>query len=201
MSEEIISTETVEENDKPEDEIVLEQPSTPSPENSNPDSIVSTLERRAQRRGCGVLVLSSILGAVLGAVVALAVLAAINGGTLAYNTNQIRNDITTAQEIQSGLSTQMEGLSEQLTEVNGRLDSLTSQSTESSQSLTTAQENIGQLQTDVDQIEADFEQVIEASKAVDEFLAAFRVMLEALPESTTAGDGEAAVAPTPTSAP
>ena len=28
MSEEIISTETVEENDKPEDEIVLEQPST-----------------------------------------------------------------------------------------------------------------------------------------------------------------------------
>lgn len=185
MSEEITATETAE-SPKPEEEITLEQPAQTSPAPAS-ESIISTLERRAQRRGCGVLVLGALLGAVLGAVLALAALAAINGGTLTYNTGQIRRDMATAQEIQSNLSTQLESVSGQLEEVNGRLESLTSQSSESSQGLTTAEENIGQLQTDVGQIEADFGQVIEASQAVDEFLAAFRVMLEALPESTAVG--------------
>ena len=200
MTEERTQTETA--DSKPEEEVILEQPTPPTnmPTNtaSNPDSILSTLERRAQRRGCGVLVLSSILGGVLGAIITLMLLATINGGTLAYNTDQIRSDITTAQEVQSRLTTELEGLREQLTEANGRLETLTSQSSESSQGLTAAQENIGQLQTDVAQIETDFEQVIEASKAVDEFLTAFRVMLEALPDSDVSDGGETAVQPIPT---
>ena len=204
MTEERTQTEAAEAN-KSEEEIIIEPPTTspaPSPTSTNnPESIISTLEQRAQRRGCGVLVFSSILGAVLGAVIALAVLAAVNGGTLAYNTSQIRRDFVTAQEIQSNLSTQLEDLSAQLTEINGRLETLASQSTESSQNLTTAQENISQLQTDVEQIETHFEQVIEASKAVDEFLSAFRVMLEALPDEATVGTGETAVQPTPTPSP
>lgn len=192
-TDERTQTETAESG---KEEIVIEQPTAPTAPaaTANSDSIVSTLERRAQRRGCGVLVMGAILGAVLGAALALAALAAINGGTLSYNTSQIRRDITTAQEIQSNLSTQLESVSGQLEEVNGRLDTLTTQSTASAQSLTTVSENIGQLQSDVDQIEADFEQVIEASKAVDEFLAAFRVMLEALP-------AEAGAEPTATPAP
>lgn len=188
MSEEIPPTETA--DPKTEEEIVLEQPVTPAPPTASTaagttDSILSTLEQRAQRRGCGVLVLSTVLGAVLGAVIALIALAVINGGTLDYNTSQTRRDISTAQEIQSNLSTQLESLSGQLEGVNDRLDSVTAQGTESAQGLS-------QLQTDVTQIEADFEGVIEASKAVDEFLVAFRAMLEALP------DGATAVEPTPT---
>jgi chromosome segregation ATPase len=131
------------------------------------------------------LVLGSILGALLGAVIALGALSAINGGTLAYNTGQIRRDIATAQEVQSNLSSQLEEISGQLTEVNGRLDALATQSDDATQNLAAAQENITQLQNDVGQIESDFATVIEASQAVDEFLVAFRVMLQALPEGTT----------------
>ena len=197
MNEEITQTETAE--PKPEEEIVIEPAadtptSTSAAATSAPESIISTLERRAQRRGCGVLVLSTVLGAVLGAVIALAVLAAVNGGTLAYNTSQIRRDITTAQEVQSNLSSQLENLSGQLEEANSRLDTLTTQGDESAQGLVTAQENISQLQADVTQIEAEFDQVITASQAVDEFLVAVRAMLEALPD-------EATVEPTPTPAP
>ena len=195
MTEEMTSIETT--GPKPEEEIILEQPAAPAPA-AAPESIISTLERRAQRRGCGVLVLSTVLGAVLGAVIALALLAAVNGGTLAYNTGQIRRDMATAQEVQSNLSSQLESLSGQLTEVNGRLDTLTSQGSQSAQNLTTAQENISQLQADVGQIEADFDQVIEASQAVDEFLVAFRAMLEALPPGAAVGSGETALEPTPT---
>jgi hypothetical protein len=92
----------------------------------------------------------------------------------------------------------LETLSGQLEEVNGRLDTLTTQGTESAQSLTTVQADISQLQADITQIEADFGQVIEASQAVDEFLVAFRAMLEALPDGATVGGEETAVEPTPT---
>lgn len=159
-----------------------------------PAADTALYERRAQRRGCGVLVLSSILGALLGAVIALGALSAINGGTLAYNTGQIRRDIVTAQEVQSNLSSQLEEISGQLAEVNSQLDALTTQGNNATQTLSAAQENISQLQSDVSQIEADFATVIEASQAVDEFLAAFRVMLEALPPGT-------AVVPTATPLP
>jgi septal ring factor EnvC (AmiA/AmiB activator) len=197
MSEETTQTETAE--PKPEAEIMIEPaadlPASASPAATTaPESIISTLEQRAQRRGCGVLILSTILGAVLGAVIALAVLAAVNGGTLAYNTSQIRRDITTAQEVQSNLSSQLENLSGQLEEVNGRLAALTTQGDQSAQSLTTAQENISQLQADISQIETDFDQVIAASQAVDEFLVAVRAMLAALPDGAT-------IEPTPTLAP
>jgi uncharacterized protein HemX len=176
---------------------------SPATNRSSQPTIVADLERRAQRRGCGVLVLSSILGGVIGVAATLAILFAMNG-TLAFNTADLRREMDAAQQAQSNLSTQLETLSGQLTEAQTQLTTLATQEAESGQSIGTARADITALQEDVVQIESNFETVIEASKAVDEFLVAFRAMLEALPTGATVGGdvgSETAVEPTPTPAP
>jgi hypothetical protein len=149
-------------------------------------ALVADLDRRARRRGCVVLVLGGLLGAVVGSILTLSILAALNRGTLSFSRADARLDrnLQDARQAQQELIGQMEAMDAQLQVMATRAEEMAERQLEADESLTGVQQsvtgfeqNIESLETTTNDIGERLAGVAEAAEDFDRFLSSLRDLL------------------------
>lgn len=184
---------------------------TPSPEPEEMPPMSSTndpnWEAKARRRGCFSTLLGATFGAILGAVLTLAILAALNSGSLTFaeSDNAIRQQINT--EIISRTT--------ELNQLSTRVSLAATTEAASNQSLQEAldttnetmagnEENISYLATRSGDLAQQLDDVAGAAATFTDFLEGLRGLLNDLDSSTatpTPAPAEETAVPTPTPTP
>ena len=166
-------------------------------------------EARAQRRGCLNTLLGATFGAILGAVLTLAILVALNRGTINY--------AATDNQIQQQLNTEIISRTTELNQLSTRVSLMATTEAEASQTLQTdfadAQETLSEdlanneemldnLMVRADELEQRLQDVAGAADTFNDFLAGLQLLLDdlegSLPTPTPAAV-EVTVSPIPTS--
>ncbi|MFQ5421596.1 MAG: helix-hairpin-helix domain-containing protein, partial [Anaerolineae bacterium] len=176
---------------EPEPELEPLPASEPAPLPASPPPPPDS--NRAQRRGCLATVLGALFGAVLGTALTLAILAAINGGSLSFvnGDSRLRQELNTARDNQTNLAAdvgamgqQIEALTASGAGVSDRLEGLTAQLEETSQSLqdlqaelTSAATGIADLEMATTDLDERLTGVAAAAENFDTFLNNLRDLL------------------------
>lgn len=177
----------------------------------------------SRRRGCLFAALAVVLGALVGVAVSLAILAAINGGSLAFSRTdaQIQQELAGAQAAQGDLAAQVAQLSNAVTLLATRTGDLAQQQAQSGGDIATAQADLTAVVQSLETAQADLEGLTETTARLDQeidaitvaaetfntFLTRLRELLltlEVAPGATstpTALPNSTAPAPTPTATP
>ena len=168
----------------------------------------SDWERKAQRRGCLSTLLGATFGAILGAVLTLAVLAALNQGTLNYSASdsalrqQLNTEIISRTNELNQLSTRVSVAATTEAEANQTLQSDFEASNEAlGENIANNEEIISYLATRSGDLELRLQEVAGAADTFTSFLDGLRTLLGDLDESTptpTPSTIDETVSPTPT---
>ena len=168
----------------------------------------SDWERKAQRRGCLSTLLGATFGAILGAVLTLAVLAALNQGTLNYSASdsalrqQLNTEIISRTNELNQLSTRVSVAATTEAEANQTLQSDFEASNEAlGENIANNEEIISYLATRSGDLELRLQEVAGAADTFTSFLDGLRSLLGDLDESTptpTPSAIDETVSPTPT---
>ena len=168
----------------------------------------SDWERKAQRRGCLSTLLGATFGAILGAVLTLAVLAALNQGTLNYSASdsalrqQLNTEIISRTNELNQLSTRVSVAATAEAEANQTLQSDFEASHEAlGENIANNEEIISYLATRSGDLELRLQEVAGAADTFTSFLDGLRSLLGDLDESTptpTPSAIDETVSPTPT---
>ena len=168
----------------------------------------SDWERKAQRRGCLSTLLGATFGAILGAVLTLAVLAALNQGTLNYSASdsalrqQLNTEIISRTNELNQLSTRVSVAATAEAEANQTLQSDFEASNEAlGENIANNEEIISYLATRSGDLELRLQEVAGAADTFTSFLDGLRTLLGDLDESTptpTPSTIDETVSPTPT---
>ena len=161
-------------------------------------------EAKAQRRGCLSALVGATFGAILGAVLTLAILAALNQGSL----NFAASDTAIRQQ----LDTEIISRTNELNQLSTRVSVQATQAAAAHQSLeadfATANDTINEALTDNETLIGNLEQRLEdvagAADTFTDFLDGLRLLLDDLEEGTatpTPAPAEETVSPTPTPTP
>lgn len=179
----------------------------------------------SRRRGCLFATLAVILGALIGVGITLAILAAINDGSLAFSRTdaQIQQELAGAQAAQGDLAAQVAQLSNAVSILATRSGDLVQQQQQSSGDLATAQadlaavsQSLATTQSDVDglaatttQLDKEIDAITVAAETFNTFLTRLRELLltldvptgEAATPTAVPADNTPTPAPTPTATP
>lgn len=161
-------------------------------------------EARAQRRGCLTALVGATFGAILGAVLTLAILAAVNGGTINYASSD--------SQLRQQLDTEIISRTTELNQLATRVSLAATQEAAANQSLeadfAAADEAINEALDANEMIVSNLEQRLEdvagAADTFTDFLAGLRLLLDDLDEGAatpTPAPAEATISPTPTPTP
>jgi competence ComEA-like helix-hairpin-helix protein len=185
----------------PEPDLFAAAPTQPSAE----------WEAKAQRRGCLNALLGATFGAILGAVLTLAILAALNQGSLSFAASD--------SEIRQQLDTEIISRTNELNQLSTRVSLAATQEAAANQSLQTDfaatseainealannEEIISYLATRSGDLELRLQEVAGAADTFTGFLDGLRLLLDDLEEGTatpTPARAEETVSPTPTPTP
>lgn len=168
-------------------------------------------EAKAQRRGCLNALLGATFGAILGAVLTLAILAALNQGSLSFAASDT--------EIRQQLDTEIISRTNELNQLSTRVSLAATQEAAANQSLQTDfdtaneaineelannEEILNDLVTRSGELEQRLEEVAGAADTFTGFLDGLRLLLDDLEDGTatpTLAPEEETVSPTPTPTP
>jgi hypothetical protein len=168
-------------------------------------------EAKAQRRGCLNALVGATFGAILGAVLTLAILAALNQGSLSFAASD--------SAIQQQLDTEIISRTNELNQLSTRVSLAATQEAAANQSLQSDfetanetlnaamaenEEAINDLATRSDDLDQRLEEVAGAADTFTGFLDGLRLLLDDLEEGTatpTPAPEEETVSPTPTPTP
>lgn len=131
--------------------------------------------RQAQRRGCFVLFAGAILGALVGTALTLAILAAVNRGTLTFAEAdaRLRSDLQSANQAQNQLTDQFGSLESGLADMATRASEAEQRQSETEQNLEDMQQTIGRMQRDIASLEETAslldERITEVASAAETF--------------------------------
>ena len=147
-------------------------------------------EGNAQRRGCITTLLGATFGAILGAVLTLAVLAALNNGSLNYAASdteirtQLDTEIISRTNELNQLSTRVSLVATQEAEANQSLQSDFAEANEAiNEELANNEEIISYLATRSGALELRLDEVAGAADTFTDFLDGLRLLLDDLDES------------------
>jgi hypothetical protein len=205
------STESPEIEDLPLAEPI--NPSMPEPDlyAMLPTQPSAEWEAKAQRRGCLNALVGATFGAILGAVLTLAILAALNQGSLSFAASD--------SAIQQQLDTEIISRTNELNQLSTRVSLAATQEAAANQSLQSDfetanetlnaamaenEEAINDLATRSDDLDQRLEEVAGAADTFTGFLDGLRLLLDDLEEGTatpTPAPEEETVSPTPTPTP
>ena len=197
----VTETPTTQEAPSSPDETPPDEPLPPPPTTSPPNVRDSQSERRAQRRGCGVLVISVLLGTILGAAIPLVTLFILNGGTLTFarNNDQIQRDIINIQATQESLDGQLQTLNSgiatidsQATRIDDFISAIATQQgrialdlSETQGNVTNNQERLTAVSDQIATAEANFESVVQAANTFDTFVTGLQELMGTLPQAAS----------------
>lgn len=176
----------------------------------HPPQLPADWEAKAQRRGCISTLLGATFGAILGAVLTLAILAALNDGSLGFAASDT--------EIRTQLDTEIISRTNELNQLSTRVSLVATQEAEANQTMQTDfaaaneaineelannEEIISYLATRSGDLELRLEEVAGAADTFTGFLDGLRLLLADLEGGTAAAtptpaSAEATVSPTPT---
>jgi uncharacterized protein YoxC len=147
-----------------------------------PPSPVADRDRQAQRRGCIVLLLGTILGAIAGTALTLAILATLNNGGLSFTQadSRLRSDLDDVNQARESLTNQLNSLEAQLAALATRTDELTQQQAEADSSLSDVQRAITRIQTDIAQLDETADQLDERITTVAAAAETFNTFLDGM---------------------
>jgi len=178
----------------------------PEPEARRPPPPAAPATPHSQPRGCLYVILGTILGALTGALLTLAILAALNGGTLffAQTDAQLQRDLGEARQANSDLADEVDTLTGQLSVMATRAGDSAVQQGEMSETISAIEDNVTDTQADVsaleetaDELDQRLSTMAESAETFDTFLNRLRdllVDLQGLPPTPTA----TATLPSPT---
>ena len=160
-------------------------------------------EARARRRGCLNALVGATFGAILGAVLTLAILAAINGGSINYAFSDA--------QLREQLDTEIISRTNELNQLSTRVSLAATQEAAANQSLQTdfvatneaLNEELANNEIMISDLEQRLEDVAGAADTFTDFLDGLRLLLDDLEEGTatpTPAPVEATASPTPTPA-
>lgn len=134
----------------------------------------------SRRRGCLFAALAVVLGALVGVAVSLAILAAINGGSLAFSRTdaQIQQELAGAQAAQGDLAAQVAQLSNAVTLLATRTGDLAQQQAQSGGDIATAQADLTAVVQSLETAQADLEGLTETTARLDQEIDAITVAAE-----------------------
>jgi TolA-binding protein len=138
-----------------------------------PSTLAAELEKKAQRRGCFVLVGGAVLGAVVGAILSLAILATLNNGTLSF----AQTDAQLRRDLQGASRTQAE-LNDQLSLLEAKADELAARSVELAEQQEAADASLANLQQTIMTIEREINTLETVTENLDEQLASVAAAAE-----------------------
>jgi competence ComEA-like helix-hairpin-helix protein len=162
---------------RPEPDLTM---TPPAPQNGEWDT-------KSQRRGCLNTLLGATFGAILGAVLTLAILAAINNGTLTYSASdseirqQINTEIISRTNELNQLSTRVSLVATEEAAANQTLqDTFVTANDALTEEVTNNEENISYLATRSGELAVRLEEVAGAADTFTDFLDGLRLLLDDL---------------------
>ena len=186
--------------------VIVNEAPEPEPEPVRPPPPAPPAAPRSQPRGCLFLILGTILGAITGALLTLAVLAALNRGTLffAQTDAQLQRDLDDARQAHTDLADEVNTLTGQLSVMATRAGETAVRQGEMDEvvsaiegNVTDTQANVSALEETAAELDERLSTVAESAETFDTFLDALRdllVDLQGLPPTPTA----TATVPSPT---
>ena len=142
----------------------------------------------SQRRGCILILLGSLLGAMVGVVLTLALLAALNNGSLFYNQpdQQLQREMNAARSSLATLEAANSDLAGQVSTAESNMEALTTYEAQSRETLTEVQVEVTAVQTEIDTLEERIDTVDDAAETINTFLLGLRDLLGDLDHLPTA---------------
>jgi competence ComEA-like helix-hairpin-helix protein len=139
---------------------------TPGQTPATPDAaLISDRDSGARRRGCIVLLLGAVLGALIGTVVTLAIIASLNGGELSFS----RADARLMQELDD-VNQEQARLIDRLESMESQLGDVTTTAAETAESQADTEEALGEIYQDLASVEQDLSRLENATDAFEERL-------------------------------
>lgn len=173
-------------------------------------ALAAEMEQKARRRGCIVLVLGGLLGAILGSILTLGLLAVINRGTLSFSDADARleRNFEDTRQAQDELLGKLEAMDAQWQLLATRTGEMSEQQQQLDDSLASVEQTVGRYEQDIQALETTthdigerLDSVAAAAQNFDTFLDSMRDLLFELrgPPPTEEPVTEPAGSPSPVS--
>lgn len=135
-------------------------------------------DRGARRRGCIVLILGGILGAVVGTALTLAIIASLNNGALSFSQADARleRELNDARQEQTALMDRLETIESQLGTIAASAQETAEQQANSDRTIADLQQEISGVERDMSRLEdatVEFEERLASVSAAAETFEAF----------------------------